>query len=360
MPRVLLAIVLLAITAQLLPATAEATTAPGSSTTQKKFLYRGSLRSERVSGTIKSVPDGQHSFRVRLYSQDGALVHEESLQAEVRNGQYDIVLGSAAPLYVDIKDLALAISVNGSKEVTYADQAGSVSTELRDIDASRPLRDMHVITPIIPDEVSARAVERYAIANGFLKDVPFATLPSLILERANHMTGLKMEMGLALELEDRVLGYYEAGKYGRINVEYNNLFHFEGNSFGLVAQAMHVAHHMLFYSGGISTDVNGDGMFLFTVGQAHYRVGNRRYEPFVDAPFMRMKYHSSPEKIFVYGELETTMHMRSLVTGTVGLGFRLSEGIKFIGGLHHTEFWMPTERQNRVVEGLHGIFSYGI
>jgi hypothetical protein len=123
---------------------------------------------------------------------------------------------------------------------------------------------------------------------------------------------------------------------------------------------MHVAHHMLFYSGGISTDVNGDGMFMFTVGQAHYRVGNRRYEPFVDAPFMRMKYHSSPEKIFVYGEVETTMHMRSLVTGTVGLGFRLSEGIKFIGGLHHTEFWMPTERQNRVVEGLHGIFSYGI
>lgn len=360
MPRALLAIALLVISVQLLPSGAIGSTAPGSSTPQKKFLYRGSLRSERLSGTIKSVPDGQHMLRVRLYSQDGALVHEENLQAEIRDGRYDIVLGSAAPLYVDIKDLSLAISVNGSKEEKCCDKIGSMSTELREIDASIPLREMNVIAPIIPDEVSARAVERYAIANGFLKDVPFAALPSLIEKRFNPMTGLKMEMGLALEMEDRVLGYYEAGKYGRINIEYNNLVNFEGNSFGLVAQAMHVAHHMLLYSGGVSTDVNGDGMFLFTVGEAHYRVGNRRYEPFVDAPFMRMKYHSSPEKIFVYGEVETTMHMRSLVTGTVGLGFRLSQGVKFIGGVHHTEFWMPTERQNRVVEGLHGIFSYGI
>jgi hypothetical protein len=360
MPRALLAIFLLMISVQVLPLTAVATTAPGSNTPQKKFLYRGSLRSERLSGSIKTVPDGQHNFRVRLYSQDGALVHEESLLAEVRDGRYDIVLGSAAPLYVDIKDLSLSISVNGSQEVKCCDNLGTSSTELREIDASQPLREMQAITPIIPDEVSARAVERYAIANGFLKDVPFASLPSVILERVNLMTGLHMEVGLALEQEKQAIGYYEAGKYGRINVEYNNLFEVGGDMFGLVGQAMHVAHHMLFYSAGVSTDVNGDGMFMFTVGQAHYRVGNRRYEPFVDAPFMRMKFHSSPEKIFVYGELETTMHMRSLVTGTVGLGFRLSPLVKFIGGLHHTEFWMPTEKQNRVVEGLHGIFSWGI
>lgn len=360
MPRVLLAIILLALSIPLLPLSASATTAPSSSTPQKKFLYRGSLRSERLTGTIKSVPDGQHHFRVRLYSQDGALVHEENLQAEVRDGSYDIVLGSAAPLYVDIRELSLSISVNGSKEVKCCDNLATSTTELREIDASTPLRDVHAITPIIPDEVSARAVERYAIANGFLKDVPYAAIPSLITPRTNMMTGLKMEMGLALQMEDRVIGYYEAGKYGRINVEYNNLVEIDGNLFGLVGQAMHVAHHMLFYSGGISTDVNGDGMFLFTVGEAHYRVGNRRYEPFVDAPFMRMKFHSSPEKIFVYGEVETTMHMRSLVTGTIGLGFRITPLVKFIGGLHHTEFWMPTEKQNRVVEGLHGIFSWGI
>lgn len=359
MPRVLLALALLVITAQL-PTIAEATDAPSSNSSQKRFLFRGSLRTERVSGTIKSVPDGQHNFVVRLYSKDGALVHEEILQAEVRNGQYDIVLGSASPLYVDIRDLALAISVNGSKEIVCTDDAASCSTELRESEALRSLPDDQVLTPITPNEISARAVERYAIANGFLKEVPFSTLPSLIAKRVNHMTGLKLEMGLAIEHEQEIVGYYQAGKYGRINVEYNNLFEFEGNMYGVVGQAMHVAHHMLFYSGGISTDVNGDGMFLFTVGGAHYRVGNRRWEPFVDAPFMRVKYHSSPEKIFVYTEVETTMHMRSLITGTFGVGFRLSPLVKFIGGLHHTEFWMPTEKQNRVVQGLHGIFSWGI
>jgi hypothetical protein len=360
MPRVLLAIVLLMLSVDLLPQSATATTAPGSNAPQKKFLYRGSLRSDRSSGPMKTVPDGQHNFRVRLYSQDGALVHEESLQAEVLDGSYDIVLGSASPLYVDVRDLSLSISVNGSQEVKCCDNLATTSTELRDIDASQALRETTAIPVIIPDEVSARAVERYAIANGFLKDAPFAALPSAIVNRANHMTGLRMEVGLALEQEKHAIGYYEAGKYGRINVEYNNLIEIDGNMFGIVGQAMHVAHHMLFYSGGISTDVNGDGMFLFTVGEAHYRVGNRRFEPFVDAPFMRMKFHSSPEKIFIYGEVETTMHMRSLVTGTVGLGFRLSPMVKFIGGLHHTEFWMPTEKQNRVVEGLHGILSWGI
>lgn len=343
-----------------LPNTADATTAPSSSTPQKKFLYRGSLRTERVSGTLKAIPDGQHTFRVRLYSQDGALVHEESLVTDVRNGHYDIVLGSATPLYVDVRDLSLSISVNGSKEVKCCDNLASSSTELRDFDASMLLREELVLSPIIPDEVSARAVERYAIANGFLKEIPTATLPSLITERPNHMTGLKMEVGLALEQDKQVVGYYEAGKYGRINVEYNNLFEFDGNMYGIVGQAMHVAHHMLFYSGGISTDVNGDGMFLFTVGGAHYRVGNRRWEPFVDAPFMRIKFHSSPEPIFAYGELETTMHMRSLITGTFGIGFRISPMVKLIGGLHHTEFWMPTEKTNRVVQGLHGIMSWGI
>jgi hypothetical protein len=359
MPRVLFAYLLL-LTVTLAPIMAKATTAPGNGTPQKKFLYRGSLRSDRTIATLKSIPDGQHTFRVRLYSQDGALVHEENLVADVRDGTYDIVLGSSAPLYADVRDLSLSISVNGSKEVKCCENLAASSTELREIDASKLLREELVMSPIIPDEVSARAVERYAIANGFLKEVPFATLPSLIMERANHMTGLKMEVGLALEQDKQVIGYYEAGKYGRINVEYNNLFEFEGNMYGIVGQAMHVAHHMLFYSGGVSTDVNGDGMFLFTVGEAHYRVGNRRWEPFVDAPFMRVKFHSSPEPIFAYGEIETTMHMRSLITGTIGLGFRLSPMVKFIGGLHHTEFWMPTEKRNRVVQGLHGIFSWGI
>jgi hypothetical protein len=336
------------------PLRVSATTAPSSAAPQKKMLYRGTLPQQ-----LGALPNGEHSFKIRLYSKDGALVHEEELTARVQNGSYDIVLGSAAPLFVDVQDLALAISVNGSKEVRCCTNIVGAA-ELGEHRIDEALMNERPLHPIIPEEVNARAVERWAIANGFLNSAPEAVLPAIIHHAPNHMSGVKMEMAFAMPHDENVVGYYEAGKYGRINIEYNNMFRWKGNNFGLVGQAMHVAHHMLFYSGGVSTDVNGDGMFLFTLGAAHYRVGNRRTEPFVDAPFMRVKFHSSPDRVFLYSEVETTMHIRSMMTGTFGLGVRMSNAVKLIGGLHHTEFWMPTERMNRVVRGFHGIFSYGI
>lgn len=353
MPKLMLLLVLLFGALHAAADEGQATTAPSATVPLKRMLYRGTLPHQ-----LTDVRNGNYDFKVRLYSKDGALVHEEVVKAEVRDGSYDLVLGSSTPLTADVKDLALSISVNGSEEVRCESLAKA--SELNELSTDQSLIHEHSVGAITPDEVNARAVERYAIANGFLSSAPISTLPTLINQEINPMTGLKMEMAFAMPYDEKVVGYYEAGKYGRINVEYNNLLHIDGNSFGLVGQAIHVAHHMLFYSGGLTTDVNGDGMFMFTVGAAHYRVGNRRFEPFVDAPFMRVKFHSSPSKIFVYSELETTMHLRAMLTSTVGLGFRVSPMVKIIGGLHHTEFWMPTERQNRIVRGLHGIFSYGI
>ena len=112
------------------------------------------------------------------------------------------------------------------------------------------------------------------------------------------------------------------------------------------------------YAGGFTTDVNNDGMFLFTLGAAHYQTGNSRSEPFVDAPFMRMKYHTSNAAIFGYSEIETTVHIRSYLSGTVGVGFRLTEKINIIAGVAHTEFIMPTEEMVREVDGFHGILNW--
>lgn len=352
MPKLLFVLVLLVVGLHAATDAAHATTAPSAIAKLKRMLYRGQLPNQ-----LPSLRDGNHDFKVRLYSKDGALVHEEIVNAAVQNGNYDIVLGSASPLYTDVKDLAISISVNGSDEVRCESLANASELNELSIDGSQIQEAVGAITP---DEVNARAVERYAIANGFLSSDPIAALPTLINRTINPMTGLKMEMAFAMPSDEKVNGYYQAGKYGRVNVEYNNMLHIDGNSFGLVGQAMHVAHHMLFYSGGITTDVNGDGMFMFTVGAAHYRVGNRRFEPFVDAPFMRVKFHSSPSDVFIYSEVETTMHLRAMLTSTIGLGFRISPMVKIIGGVHHTEFWMPTEHQNRIVRGLHGIFSYGI
>lgn len=171
--------------------------------------------------------------------------------------------------------------------------------------------------------------------------------------------GLIVEMSVAPPL-DIPTDPYDLGKYGRISVDYTDAGRFEGAEIGMEAQALHVAHHLLFYSIGISSDVNNDGMFLFTVGLAHYQTGNSRSEPFVNAPFIRLRFQSSPKNIFAYSEIETTMHFRSYLSGMVGFGIRLSPMVRMIGGFHHTEFVMPTEHLVRQVNGLEGIISWGM
>lgn len=171
--------------------------------------------------------------------------------------------------------------------------------------------------------------------------------------------GLIIEMSVAPPLNVPT-NPYDLGKYGRVSVDYTGVATFEGTEIGVAAQALHVAHHLLFYSAGFSSDINNDGMFLFTVGLAHYQTGNSRAEPFVDAPFIRLRFQSSQKSIYGYSEIETTMHFRSYISGMVGFGIRLSPMVRMIGGFHHTEFVMPTERMVQQVNGLEGIVSWGM
>ncbi|HZK76116.1 MAG TPA: hypothetical protein VFD13_04335 [Candidatus Kapabacteria bacterium] len=171
--------------------------------------------------------------------------------------------------------------------------------------------------------------------------------------------GLIIEMSVAPPL-DVPTDPYDLGKYGRVSVDYTGVTTFEGAEIGVAAQALHVAHHLLFYSAGISNDINSNGMFLLTVGISHYQTGNSRAEPFVDAPFMRFRFQSSQSSVFGYSEIETTMHFRSYISGMIGFGIRLSPMVRMIGGFHHTEFVMPTERIVQQVNGLEGIVSWGM
>jgi hypothetical protein len=152
---------------------------------------------------------------------------------------------------------------------------------------------------------------------------------------------------------------YELAKYGRITLDYTRAGTIDDADFGISAQALHVAHHLLFYSAGISSDINNDGMFLLTVGLAHYQTGND-FSPFVDAPFIRLRFQSSQETAFAYSEVETTMHFRQFITGMAGFGFRLTPTIRVIGGFHHTEFVMPEQKIVQMVDGLEGIISWGM
>ncbi len=170
--------------------------------------------------------------------------------------------------------------------------------------------------------------------------------------------GLIIEMSLAPP-ENIPTGYYDLAKYGRIAVDYTRIGTIDGANFGMAAQALHVAHHLLFYSAGISSDINNDGMFLLSAGLAHYQTGNDQ-EPFVDAPFVRFRFQSSPDYVFLYSEIETTMHFRQYISGMAGFGLRVSPSLRLMGGIHHTEFVMPAEQMVQMVNGLEGIISWGL
>jgi len=172
--------------------------------------------------------------------------------------------------------------------------------------------------------------------------------------------GLRVEMSVAPPSDNIPRTAYDLGKYGRVAVDYANVAKLDGSRVGMSAQALHVAHHLLLYSVGLSSDINNDGMFLLTAGLAHYQSGNAHNEPFVDAPFIRFRYQSGEDQIYLYSEVETTMHFRSYISSMAGLGVRVSPILRMIGGFHHTEFVMPTERTTKQVNGLQGILSWGM
>ncbi len=329
------------------------TTTPAEAGMAKRVLFHGLL------DNAHSISDGEHTVHIRLYRKDGALVHEETLKSEVRQGTYDILIGSAAPLIVDQREeYSVGVTIDNGKEfrekrtlrMANLLNEGLLSTTM---DAAQN----RIIAVISSGQISAQVAERDArdrglLANPYYGDLP--TFPKMI----SPISGLNIEMGISAPGLPTT-NAYEMAKYGTINVEYNNFAQFDGNLFGLAGQAMHMAHHLLLYAAGFTTDVNGDGMFLFTLGAARYQVGNSRDEPFVNAPMVRFKYQTSNARIFGYTEFETTVHYRSYISGTVGVGLRLSNTVKLIAGLHHTEFVMPTEQMVREVDGFHGIVSWG-
>jgi len=326
-------------------------TMPSESGMAKHVMFHGKLLG-------RGIADGDHIIHVRLYRKDGALIHDEELHTQVRQGMYDVMLGSTKQLIANTKDEYLvAVSVDNGNELRDGTKLKVTASTSEDFLSATLVREQNkTIEPIDHGEVSATLAEREALDRGQISSPFYGGLPTFS-PFYNPMHGLNIEMSLASP-GIPTMNYYDMAKYGRINVELNNFASFDGDPFGIAAQAMHVAHHLLLYAGGFTTDVNNDGMFLFTLGAAHYQTGDSRSEPFVDAPFIRMKYHTSNAAIFGYSEIETTVHSRSYLSGTVGIGLRLTEKINIIAGVAHTEFIMPTEEMVREVDGFHGILNW--
>lgn len=314
---------------------------------------------------VENVRDGSHHVQVRIYRTDGALIHEESTEANIQNGSFTVMLGFATPLKMNMRERHIVgIDIDGRGEVRESSAEHNYTVISSDLESAFRSGTDQLLPPIThgesrSGEVSVAFQESEAMRAGRLSTANLNRTPNLQLPY-NSISGLSLEMSLAAP-NIPTLQTWEMAKYGRINVEYNNFIEVGQDVFGMAAQAMHVAHHLLLYSAGITTDVNGDGMFLMTLGGATYQTGNSRSEQFVQSPFMRIKYQSSQlDKIFAYSEVESTMHFRSYISGTIGLGLRLTPDIRLIGGIHHTEFVQPNERQTRIIEGFHGIINWGL
>ena len=321
-----------------------------------KVLFHGTLHGETAS-----IPDGNHKFHIRIFGSDSGLVHEETLEAEIRGGVYDILLGSTSPLLANLKDECdIHVTIDAGVETNVHSKL-SAYILIRDNALANTLQNEkeRIFIPLDNEQISAQLSEKIARQRGLLID-PSYVRSSAYLPYVSPLAGLTVEMSIAPPSANMPLDLYELGKYGRISIEYNNLIAMGTGHVGVAAQALHVAHHLLLYSAGLTSDINNDGMFLLTAGVAHYQTGNSRDEPFVDAPFMRLKLQTSEDIIFGYSELETTMNYRSYISGTVGLGMRVSNGVRLIGGFQHTEFVMPTERNLRQVNGLEGIIRWGM
>jgi hypothetical protein len=312
----------------------------------------------RVAGG--SVHDGLHNFRVRVFSKDGGLIHEEELQSDVRGNVYDLMLGSTRPLMISIhREMPIRVSIDGGAEMTNVEPLTALSSGLESglVSELRKKED-NGFAAILSTQIAQQSADRITRYRSGLASRMHSAIAMLIpFEPA---TGLELEMTVAPPAQNMPQDPYQLAKYGRINVEYKNLATIDGNRVGFAAQAMHVAHHLLLYSAGVSTDINNDGMFTMTAGFTHYQTGNKRSEPFVDAPFMRFKFRSSPDNIFAYSELETTMHERAYISAMVGLGMMVTPGVRFVAGYQHTEFVMPTEQMVQQVNGLQGTFMWGV
>lgn len=312
-----------------------------------------------TSTTVGSIADGTHTFLVRVFSKDGGLLHSEELQSTVRNSAYDLMLGSTRPLSSPIgSDMKVLVSIDGGPEVAASDAFTPLTANIEpQLSNALRERDENGFEAIIKRQLAVQSEERINRHRaGMASRLRSAVAMMVPYEPAS---GFELEMSVAPPAENIPHDPYQLAKYGRINLEYKNLATIDGNRFGLAAQALHVAHHILLYSAGISTDINNDGMFTMTAGYTHYQVGQKRDEPFVDAPFMRFKFRSSPKSVFAYSELETTMHERAYISAMLGLGMMVAPGVRFVAGFQHTEFTMPTEHMVQQVNGLQGSFMWG-
>ena len=103
-------------------------------------------------------------------------------------------------------------------------------------------------------------------------------------------------------------------------------------------------------------DVNNDGSVLATIGVAKYQSGTDLSQPYTISPFSRIQYFTSTRGVFLYGDVEATVHVKGYISGTAGLGVKVA-GIELIAGYHYSMYVLPDVVDAQTVTGFNTIAS---
>jgi len=288
----------------------------------------------------KLIHDGTHLFKVTLL-QDSAIVSYEEQRSTIEGGEYNLLIGQMAALSL-------------SSDPTYIIRVQIDHHE--PMESGLCIQPARLLTTALQlsngDSISAEQAEQLAEQKGNISAPVYTPFkPSLIAPESGP---LQFMVGASLPFNVPTDPYLMM-KYGMLGVEAQNLFQAFDQPIGFVAKASHMPHHLMMYSIGLTTDVNRDSMLLVTMGLSYHQSGNSSLEPFVTSPYVWFRFNSSQKALFLYSDLEAIVNSRSYLSGMIGIGYRVSKNIEFVGGFHHTEFIMPTEQATYMVDGLKGM-----
>ena len=171
--------------------------APSGYAFARRLLYHG-IVTEKNSTVSSGFSDGHHTFHIKLYAEDGSLVHEESIESDVLAGSYDLLLGSNAPLTVNPKrKYVIGIALDDGEEVR-SEANLSTFTSLNESILPQTLNqaENRVYLPIDQNTISAQMAEKAAFQSGILMPIAPRMQPHMA-PYFSPLHGLNMEMSIA-------------------------------------------------------------------------------------------------------------------------------------------------------------------
>jgi hypothetical protein len=141
-----------------------------------------------------------------------------------------------------------------------------------------------------------------------------------------------------------------AQEFGRVGLDYLKAFTMMHEDISITMRALHIPHHLLLFGSGLTLDVNHDRMFRASVGLSCYDDGRGK---FITTPWTWLRFNSSQETFFLYGEFESLVSSTDFLSATAGIGIRPMQGVELIAGLHHSEFVSPLKQKVNMTDGLH-------